>query len=69
MCRTHQHKSPLKIFIRNLSLKMSQVLDTRYLKPERANVKFVVGAALADGEAPQMPLFDDTYRMGMQIVF
>lgn len=35
----------------------------------RANVKFLVGAALADGEAPQMPLFDDTYRMGMQIAF
>ena len=48
---------------------MSQVLDTRYLKPERANVKFLAGAALADRETPQMPLFDDTYRMGMQIVF
>lgn len=35
----------------------------------RANVKFLVGAALADGESPQMPLFDDTYRMGIQIAF
>lgn len=35
----------------------------------RANVKFLVGAALADGNAPQMPLFDDTYRLGMMIAF
>ncbi|MBC6930610.1 MAG: hypothetical protein DWB56_16980 [Candidatus Jettenia sp.] len=35
----------------------------------RANIKFLVGAALADGDAPQMPLFDDTYRLGMMIAF
>ncbi|MBM4065083.1 MAG: hypothetical protein FJ266_05495 [Planctomycetes bacterium] len=35
----------------------------------RANIKLLVGAAFADGEAPQMSLFDDTYRLGIQIAF
>ncbi len=35
----------------------------------RANIKFVVGAAFADGNAPKSAFFDDSYRMGMVIGF
>ena len=35
----------------------------------RANVKFVVGAALPDRNAPKSPFFDDTYRMGVLMGF
>ncbi|MEK6559070.1 MAG: hypothetical protein AABZ43_02910 [Planctomycetota bacterium] len=35
----------------------------------RANVKFLVGTAIADEDAPEMPLFDDIYRMGFVVAF
>ena len=33
----------------------------------RANVKFIIGAAFTDGNAPKSHFFDDSYRMGMVI--